>query len=130
MNLKYFNVGDTIYRIWLEFDGPKGESYIIEEKISDYAFKVKDRNGKISVLMYPKDNIILFPDNARTIYDTYKKEWEFLNDKKIKKSHTHNSSNKNTITHVAKSISKTNFCGRYCNHNKQRKQQIMENQNR
>ena len=82
----------------MEFDGPKGESYIIEEKISDYAFKVKDRNGKISVLMYPKDNIIIFPDNARTIYDTYKKEWEFLNGKKIKKNHTHTSSNKNTTT--------------------------------
>lgn len=51
MNLKYFNIGDTIYRIWMEFDGPKGESYIIEEKISDYTFKVKDRNGKISILM-------------------------------------------------------------------------------
>ena len=81
MNKKYFKVGDTIYRVWLELDGVRGESYQIEKKLSDYAFQVKDRRGRISILQYPRDNLILFPSDARKIYDTYQREWEYLNNK-------------------------------------------------
>ena len=88
MNKNILKVGDTIYRVWLDTEGPKGEAYIIETKLSDYLIQVRDRNGKVSVLSYLKDNIIIYKSNAIKIHETLQKEWNNLHNNKHKSSYT------------------------------------------
>lgn len=80
MSKKFLKVGDTIYRVWIDSEGPRGEAYIIESKLSDYLVKARNREGKESTLSYFKDNIITNKSNAIKIHDILKNEWNmFLN---------------------------------------------------
>ena len=82
MNRNILKVGNTIYRVWTDKEGPRGEAYIIEAKLSDYLVQVRDRNGKVFTLSYLKDNIIIYKSNAIKIYETLQKEWDYFHNNK------------------------------------------------
>ena len=83
MNTNILKVGDTIYRVWMDIEGPKGEAYIIEAKLADYLVQARDRKGTVSTLSYLKDNIIIYKSNAIKIYETFQKEWDYFMVKNI-----------------------------------------------